>query len=211
MDRDVIVIGASAGGIEPLIRIASDLPPDLPATVCVVVHRPPTSNSRLHTILGRRSPLRVLVARDGMPLEHGRLYVAPADLHLVLEGGQVRLSRGPRENYSRPAIDVLFRSAAVQMGARVIGVLLSGAMSDGVSGMRAIKAVGGLTVVQDPDDAIIRDMPARASAAVEIDHVVPAAEIGRLLGRLVRDLEDAAGPGGSAARIAEAGHRIGTA
>jgi two-component system chemotaxis response regulator CheB len=187
MNRDLIVIGASAGGIEPLVQLVSDLPPDLPAAVCVVVHIPPTASSRLHLILGRRTSMTVSVAEDGEVLRRRCVYIAPPDQHVLLDGATIRLSRGPRENYSRPSIDVLFRSAAVAAGPRAIGVLLSGTLSDGVAGMRAIGAVGGLTVVQDPDDALFREMPERAASSVDLDHVVPAAELGSLLGRLARD------------------------
>jgi two-component system chemotaxis response regulator CheB len=185
MHRDLIVIGASAGGIEPLVRLVEGLPEALPAAICVVVHLPATGTSRLDAVLGRRTQLEVVRAAHGMDLRPGRIHLAPSDQHLLVAGGRLELSRGTRENYSRPSIDVLFRSAALSAGERTIGVILSGTLSDGVAGMRAIKEAGGIAVVQDPEDALFRDMPERVAAAAQVDHLVPASELGVLMAELV--------------------------
>ena len=183
--RCIIVIGASAGGVEALKRLAADLPPDLMATVFVVLHIGQTSY--LPEILDRIGPLRADKAKSGEQFERGRIYVAPPGFHLLLHNDHMLLRRGPRENLARPAIDPLFRSAACSYGAHVIGVLLSGSMSDGTAGLRAIKAVGGLAVIQDPHDAAVPDMVRSAQRHVEIDHCVPLAELGRLLARLAAE------------------------
>ena len=161
--HDLIVVGASIGGLEALRSIVAGLPPDLPAAVCVVWHLAPDSPALLPEILARAGPLPALHPQDGDALQPGRIYVAPPDQHLLLEAGRLRLSRGPKENRFRPAIDPLFRSAARAYGPRVIGVILSGALDDGTAGMAAIKARGGLTVIQDPREAHQPlDAPARA-------------------------------------------------
>jgi two-component system, chemotaxis family, protein-glutamate methylesterase/glutaminase len=184
--HDIIVIGASAGGVEALQRIASALPGDLQAAVFVVVHVTAEATSALPAILGRAGPLRAHHAISGEPIVYSRIYVAPPDLHLVLRDGKVRVVHGPRENRSRPAVDPLFRSAAVTYGPRVVGVVLSGALDDGTAGLMAIKAQGGIAVVQDPDDALIPGMPRNALEYVRVDYSVPVAEIGPLLVRLTR-------------------------
>jgi two-component system, chemotaxis family, protein-glutamate methylesterase/glutaminase len=143
-NRDIVVIGGSAGALEPLQRLLGDLPGDLPATLFVVIHTAANTHSMLGRILNRAGPLPADLARDGLAFEPGRVYVAPPDLHLLLDDGRMLLRRGPRENLSRPAIDPLFRSAAVAYGGRVIGVVLSGMLYDGASGLRAIKRCGGV-------------------------------------------------------------------
>lgn len=184
-NRSIIVIGASAGGVEALKRLVSKLPTDLPAAVFIVLHVGQTSY--LPEILDRIGPLRASKAKSGEQYKEGHIYVAPPGLHLLLHDGHMLLRRGPRENLARPAIDPLFRSAACSFGARVIGVLLSGSLSDGTAGLRAIKAVGGVVAVQDPHDAAVPDMVQSAMRHVEIDHCVPIAEMGRLLGRLAAE------------------------
>jgi len=183
--HEIIVLGASAGGIEALTRIACGLPPELPAAIFVVVHMPVDAPSHLPGILARRSPLRVSHAHDRAPIRLGRLYVAPPNRHLVLEWGQMRLTYGPRVNGVRPAIDPLFYSAARAYGPAVIGVLLSGALDDGVAGLAAIKRRGGLAVIQDPADALVPSIPLSACERVPIDYCRPAAELGPLLATLV--------------------------
>ena len=183
--RCIIAVGASAGGVEALKRLASDLPADLPAAVFVVLHVGQTSY--LSEILDRAGLLRTTKAESGEAFELGRIYVAPPGFHLLLHNDHMLLRRGPRENLARPAIDPLFRSAACSYGARVIGVLLSGSMSDGTAGLRAIKAVGGVTVVQDPNDAAVPDMVRSALRHVEIDHCVPIAGMAALLTRLASE------------------------
>ena len=184
--HDVIVVGASAGGLEALREVVATLPPALPAAVCVVWHMSAESPGLLPEILERAGPLPAAHPEDGEPLQPGRIAVAPPDRHLLLEPGYVRLTRGPKENRFRPAIDPLFRSAAAAYGPRVIGVVLSGALDDGTAGMEAIKARGGLAVVQDPCDAIMPTMPRSVLTHVPVDHVVPAAEIGPLLADLAQ-------------------------
>lgn len=182
-NRDIVVIGASAGGLDPLKTLLAGLPADLPAALFVVVHIGATSH--LPGILDRVATLPAAAARTGEAVEHGRIYVAPPGRHLLLHDGHVLLRRGPRENLARPAIDPLFRSAACSFGARVIGVVLSGALNDGTVGLRAIKSGGGVAVVQDPADAAFPDMPQSALRYADIDHTVPAAAMAELLARLV--------------------------
>src|SRR4051794_29562488 len=179
--RNVIVIGASAGGLEPLQRILSDLPPDLSAAVFVVMHIGATSC--LTEILERAARLPVQRAQPGDKVVFGQIHVAVPDLHLLLHEGHLLLRRGPRENLARPAVDPLFRSAAATFGARVIGVILSGALNDGSAGIRAIKQCGGLAIAQHPQDAMFPDMPINALRHAEVDYAVPATDIGPLLAR----------------------------
>jgi two-component system chemotaxis response regulator CheB len=183
---DVIVVGASAGGVEALRTLAAGLPADLPASVLIVLHVPRSSPSALPAILRRVCPLPVRPAADGEPLRHGRIYVARVDHHLLVIDGYIRLSRGPAENGHRPAIDPLFRSAARAHGPRVIGVVLSGTRDDGAAGLAAIALQGGTTIVQDPEDAIFPFMPQAALDQVAADHVVSVAKIGPLLGEITR-------------------------
>jgi two-component system chemotaxis response regulator CheB len=174
MRRDLVVIGASAGGVDTLVRLVSGLPRDLPAAVCVVLHIAPTSPSALAQILHRSGPLSCRQASDGDPLRPGEILVAPPDRHLVIEDNHVRLTVGPRENGHRPAVDTLFRSAASERDGRVIGVVLSGNRDDGTVGLAAIKARGGAAIVQDPDEALYAGMPSNALAHVTVDVVVPS-------------------------------------
>ncbi len=153
VQRDVIVVGASAGGVQALQELVAQLPPELPASILVVLHLMPSGTSVLHDILDRAGPLPATQAVDGERLERGHVYVAPPDFHMLLRGSEIRLSAGPRENGHRPAIDPLFRSAVRACGPRVIGVVLSGTLDDGTDGLRLIKQRGGTTVVQDPEDA----------------------------------------------------------
>ena len=182
--RDVVVVGASAGGVEALRSMMSGLPPDLAAAVLVVLHLPRSGTSALASILARAGPLPVSNAEDGGKLARGHVHVARPDHHLLVVDDRVVLSRGPTENGHRPAINALFRSAAVAHGAAVTGVLLSGVLDDGVAGLRAIAAQGGAVVVQEPSDALYSAMPQHALAALTPDHVVPATGIGEVLGKL---------------------------
>ena len=186
-DHDIVVVGASAGGVEALVGMAASLPADLPAAVFVVLHVPSTGTSALPGILSRSGPLPAGHVKDGEPIEHGRIYVAPPDHHLLVVAGHVHLTRGPHENGHRPAVDPLFRSAAREYATRVVGVVLSGALDDGTAGLVAIKSQGGVTVVQDPEDALYPGMPASALEHAEVDHVLPAASIGALLARLATE------------------------
>ena len=182
--RDTIVVGASAGGIRALQTLMAGLPEDLAAAVIVVNHIPVDSQSALPQILSSAGVLEAKAAEDGEPLARGIVYAAPPDRHLLIERGRLRLTRGPRENRVRPSIDTLFRSAAVDRGSRVIGVVLSGVLDDGTAGLWAIKDRGGLAVVQLPDEAEYRDMPQNALTHVAVDHVLSAAEIGPVLAEL---------------------------
>ena len=182
---DIIVIGASAGGLKVFETIVSQLPSNLPAAVFIVWHLSPDYPSLLPEILARQTPLPVKHARGKEPIRPGHIYVAPPNHHMLVEWGNVRLSRGPKENRFRPAIDVLFRSAALAYGQRVIGVVLTGSLDDGAAGLYAIKQQGGIAVVQDPTDALHSSMPMAAMKAVEVDYCVPCIEIGALLVDLV--------------------------
>jgi two-component system chemotaxis response regulator CheB len=185
VQRDVIVVGASAGGVQALQALAAQLPPELPASVLVVLHLMSSGTSVLHDILDRAGPLPATQARDGERLARGHIYVAPPDFHLLLRGPNIHLSAGPRENGHRPAIDPLFRSAARAYGRRVIGVVLSGTLDDGTDGLGMIRDRGGATVVQDPRDATYDEMPRSAIAYVDPDRVVPLADLGATLAELV--------------------------
>lgn len=184
--HDIIVIGASAGGVETLKQLASALPEDLPAAIFVVLHVAPEGPGYLPGILEGAGPLRASFAENGERFASGRIYVAPPDQHMLIEPGRVRIFRGPKENRHRPAIDPLFRSAAWAYGPRVIGVILSGTLDDGTSGLWAVKSCGGLAVVQDPADALYGEMPSNALACVQADHVPPLEEIALLLAELAR-------------------------
>jgi two-component system, chemotaxis family, protein-glutamate methylesterase/glutaminase len=183
--RDIIVIGASAGGLEVLERLLADLPDTLPAAIFVVLHM--GTASHLTEILDRTSALPVVQTRTGQRIERGRVYVAVSGVHLLLHDGHILLRRGPRENLARPAVDPLFRSAACTFGSRVIGVVLSGRLNDGTAGLCAIKRCGGIAVVQKPSDAAYPDMPLSALQHAEIDHVAPAHALGELLTQLTRE------------------------
>jgi len=185
--RDAIVVGASAGGIRALTQLLRGVPADLPAAILTVVHIPAHSPSALPRILSDAGPLPARAAEDGEPLVKGRIYVAPPDRHLVVERDRLRLTRGPRENRARPAIDALFRSAAVELGPRVIGVVLSGVLDDGTAGLWAVKDRGGVAIVQQPAEAEHPDMPRNALEHVAIDHVLPTAQIGPKLAALAAE------------------------
>jgi tetratricopeptide (TPR) repeat protein len=192
--KDIVVVGASAGGMGALERLVAGLPKDFPAAMFVVWHLSPGVRSVLPQVLKRAGPLPAAHPDDGDRIEPGRIYVAPNDHHLLLEKGYVRVAKGPKENRFRPAVDPLFRSAAYIYGPRVIGVVLTGALDDGTAGLWAIKLRGGTAIVQDPEDAMHRSMPLHALDNVEVDYTVPATEIGPLLGRLVREQAGEAPP-----------------
>jgi two-component system, chemotaxis family, protein-glutamate methylesterase/glutaminase len=182
--KDIIVIGGSAGSHSVLRQIMTDLPADIPASVFVATHVPTTSSGYLADALASAGPLPVSRAVDGQPVERSHVYAAVPDRHLLLVDGIMRLGDGPRENMTRPAIDPLFRSAALAYGPRAVGVVLSGLLNDGASGLSAIKACGGTAVVQHPLDAHADQMPLAALEAVNVDNVAPAHQIGSLLAEL---------------------------
>lgn len=187
--ENIIVIGASAGGFEALKTLVAGLPSDIAASVFIVWHMSPDVRGVLPQVLNRLDTLPAAHAYDGMEIADGHIYVAPPDRHMVLEPGRVRTTRGPKENRFRPAVDPLFRSASLHYGRRVIGIILSGALDDGVSGLWMIKSRGGIAIAQDPHDAEVPSMPENAIREVSVDHVVPVAEMPRLIARLVNDGE----------------------
>ena len=183
--RDVVVIGASTGGVEALSTIVAGLPADFPAAVFVVLHVGEDAPSFLPAILNRAGALPAAHAVDREPIRRGRVYVAPPALQTGVERGRLVVRRGPRENLHRPSIDVLFRTAAHHYGARVIGVVVTGALDDGAAGLAAVKAAGGTAVVQDPTEAQMPSMPARALERTDVDYCIGLAEIAPLLCALV--------------------------
>lgn len=188
MPKDIIVIGASAGGIEAMQRILSALPPDFPASIFVVQHVSPDSPGILGSILDRAGPLPVRNAEHFQSIRPGNVYVAPPDRHLLVEApGRILVTRGPKENRFRPAVDPLFRSAARAFGPRVVGVVLTGGLDDGTAGLWAIKRRGGTAIVQDPADALFPSMPESALKHIAVDYCVPLAQIAPLLVRLTQE------------------------
>jgi two-component system, chemotaxis family, protein-glutamate methylesterase/glutaminase len=183
-NRNLVVIGASAGGVEALQRVIGGLPTTLNACVLIVLH---TSSRSLARVLERSSQLPVAEAEDATPLRNGRIYLARPDLHLVVEDGFIRVIAGPRENSHRPAIDPLFRSAASSHGARAIGVVLTGAQDDGTSGLMLLRARGGAAIVQDPSTAMFSSMPEHALARVPDACVLPLEKIAACITRLTED------------------------
>lgn len=186
--RDIIVIGASAGGVETLAAVVGGLPPGFPASLFVVRHFPAGARSVLPDILSRSGPLLATHAKNGEEFHPGHIYVAPPDHHLLLTpGGKTRLTREARENHHRPAIDPLFRSAARHYGPRVVGVILTGGLADGVAGLMAVRSAGGVAVVQDPRDARVAALPQNATELAGADRVAAAADLPALLTELVLD------------------------
>lgn len=182
--RDIIVIGASAGGFEAIQKLAAGLPADLPAAVFITLHIPERSDSFLPSVINRAGPLPAAHAIDGELIHAGRIYVAPPNYHLLLGDGRVRLSRGPKENLQRPCINVMFRSAAAAYGERVAGVLLTGLLDDGAAGLWEIQQHDGATIVQDPEEATFRSMPDSAIRGLNVQYIVRLAEMPSLLARL---------------------------
>jgi two-component system chemotaxis response regulator CheB len=175
--RDIVVIGGSAGGLEALSGVASRLPGDLAAAVLVVIHTSREQPGLLAQLISRVGKLPAAFAKHGQRIRHGEIVIAPPDAHLLVDGSRLRLTHGPRENGFRPAIDPLFRTAAASYGPRVIGVVLSGALDDGTRGLFEIKRMGGLTLVQQAEEAAFPSMPLSAMRSVEIDKVLPVEEI----------------------------------
>jgi two-component system chemotaxis response regulator CheB len=184
LDR-LVVVGASSGGIDALRTLAAALPPDFPAPILVVIHTAPAAPGLLAGILERAGPLSARTAEDGERFQPGHIYVPPPDHHLLVEPGRLRTTKGPKENLFRPAIDPLFRSAAQVYGPAVVGVLLTGNLDDGTAGLKVIKQLGGIAVVQHPADALFPSMPESALQHVDVDHCVPLSEIPSLLTTLL--------------------------
>jgi two-component system chemotaxis response regulator CheB len=185
--HDIIVLGASAGGIPPLEQLLQALPADLPAALFVVVHRNADAlDDVMLWTLQRKTALRCVVPRHGEPIRPGSVYVAPADRHMLLKEDHILITQGPRENYFRPSIDTTFRSAAVAYGPRVVGIILSGMLQDGTAGMEAIKRCGGLCVVQKPEDAEFSSMPRSVLTNLDVDYSVAVSEMGIVLTDLVQ-------------------------
>ncbi|WP_018948255.1 chemotaxis protein CheB [Thioalkalivibrio sp. ALMg11] len=183
----VIVIGASAGGMAALKKLAAQFPKDFPAPIFIVTHMSAdTTGEALVKVLNESSSLACVQAHDQQTFESGTIYLAPSDQHMLVAKGKIRITKGARENRSRPAIDPLFRSAAVAYGNGVIGVILTGYLDDGTSGMMAIKRCGGVCIAQDPEDAAYPDMPQSVIANVGADHCLPIAGMGALLSDLLR-------------------------
>ena len=180
--------------MEALQKLVASLPADFPGSLFIVWHLSPGIRSILPSVLQRAGNLPAGHPADGDRIEPGRIYVAPNDRHMLLERGYVRVTRGPKENRFRPAVDPLFRSAAYIYGARAVGVVLTGALDDGTAGLWAIKLRGGTAIVQDPSDALQRSMPLNALDNVDVDYKLPVAQIGPLLGRLAREEAPAALP-----------------
>lgn len=188
--RDIVVIGASAGGVAALQQLCAGLPADFPATIFIAQHLSPSARSVLPQLLDRAGPLTARSPKDGEPIETGTIYVAGPDHHMLVRPGRVLMRRGPNENRTRPAVNALFRSAALAYGGRVIGVVLTGLLDDGTEGLIAITAGGGTSVVQDPEEAEWPSMPRNALKRDHVGHVTRLAELPALLNRLV--LEEAA-------------------
>jgi two-component system chemotaxis response regulator CheB len=189
--KDIVVIGASAGGIEAVRKIVAGLPPDFAGSLFVVVHTAADAPGVLDVVFGNAGPLPAILADDGERIVPGRIYVARPDHHLLIEPGRVRLTRGPKENRFRPAVDPLFRSAAQTYGPRVVGIILSGGLDDGTSGLWAVKQLGGTAIVQDPHEAPAPSMPQSAMTHVRVDHVLRVNEIAPLLALLAVTPADA--------------------
>ncbi|QKZ11794.1 chemotaxis protein CheB [Spirosoma sp. KUDC1026] len=185
--RDIIVVGASAGGVYALKELVASLPADCAASIFVVLHVSPHAPSYLPDILTHTGPLVATHPRDGEPIQPGRIYVAPPDHHMLIEYDQVIVKRGPKENRFRPSVDALFRSAAYTYGPRVIGVVLTGMLNDGTSGMWSIKRLGGTSIVQEPENAMYPSMPASVLEYVDVDYVLPISGMGSLLTELITE------------------------
>jgi two-component system chemotaxis response regulator CheB len=184
-NRDILAIGTSAGGVEALHFLAGTFPRDFPAAILIVIHL--SSRSTLDAIMTEAGPLAATFAKDGERLERSRIYIGPAERHLLVVGGRLRLGTGPQENYARPAIDVMFRSIALSCAARAIGVVLTGTLGDGAGGLKTLKQCGGITVVQDPNDAAYPEMPAAALRRSRPDRILTLAGMPALFNTLVRE------------------------
>ena len=185
----LVAIGASAGGVQALMRLVRGLPPHFDAPVLVAMHLSADIPSALPSVVGRATDMPTAFATDGIPLEPGTIAIAPPGAHMLLNGGTLALSTGPKEHGERPSIDPLFRSAAETYGPGVIGVLLSGSLDDGVAGLARIVAEGGTAMVQSPDDAVHPSMPLQALRRVHVEESLPADELGRAIAMRISEKE----------------------
>lgn len=185
MEHDIIVIAASAGGVQALKTLVAGLPQDLKASLFIVLHVPATKPSMLPLILNHARGLPALHPTDGMAIEQGKIYVAPPDHHLILEQGQIHLGTGPKENYVRPSADVLFRSAANSYGSRVVGIVLTGLDHDGTKGLIEIKQHGGISIVQEPEEAPYPSMPKSALRHDHVNYIIPLSNMAPFIVSLV--------------------------
>jgi two-component system, chemotaxis family, protein-glutamate methylesterase/glutaminase len=193
-NRDILAIGTSAGGVNALLFLVRKFRRDLPASVLVTIHLPSHSASSLDDLLDRSGPLRAKFASDGERLEKGVIYVAPPDLHLIVEDRRLCLGEGPRENNVRPAVDPMLRSAAVCCGSRTVGAVLTGTMGDGASGLWAVREAGGIAVVQDPSDALFSEMPLAAITRAAPHYVTRLEDMPALFDCLARGQADVPRP-----------------
>ena len=185
--RDIVVIGASAGGVEALKKLVGMLPHDLAASIFIVLHVTPWAHSQLPEILNYNGNLPALHPRSGQAIEARRIFIAPPDYHMILGKDRIKLWRGPKENMHRPAVNPLFRSAAVNYKKRVVGIILSGTLDEGSAGLWWVKEFGGLAVVQDPREAKFPDMPENAMKHVAVDHILDLEGIAALLKEVTED------------------------
>lgn len=208
-NRELVVIGGSAGGIEAVQQLCAGLPPDLNAAILIIMHVSSASDGLLPRLLSRVGRISAIHPKDGEVIQKGRIYVAPPDFHMIVDAGRLRIVRGPRENHNRPAIDPTFRSAAVAYGRRVIGVILTGLLDDGTAGLMVVRAHGGEAIIQDPRTALFPSMPSNALMRVPDAHVAPLADIPDLLMRLLAEqLQPEASPAISPDSMAESETRI---
>lgn len=187
-NRDIVAIGASAGGVEALRYLAGKFPSHFPASVLITLHLPSHYNSSLDTILGQAGPLSASFAADHELLRKGHIHLAPPGCHLLVEGDKIILGNGPRENNARPAIDPMLRSVALCCGGRSVGVILTGTQGDGASGLWALREAGGFAVVQDPKDALFSEMPERALKLAQPNYISTLSELPELMVKLVDSL-----------------------
>lgn len=187
VNRDIIVIGASAGGVSALEQLVRLIPKDFPGSIFIVMHTPPFSPSRLPQILSRAGALEAVHPGESEKIEQGKIYVAPPDHHLLIEEDRVVVKKGPKENRFRPSIDALFRSAAYVYGTRVVGIVLTGSLDDGTSGLWTIKRLGGIAMCQDPEEATFPEMPKSVLKYVDTDYTIRVAEMATILTRLASE------------------------
>lgn len=180
--KNIITIGASAGGLSAVATLLSTIPKDIDAAIFIVIHLGKSAIiETVLTLLNKNAGLKVQIPKNGTPIESGNVYLAPVDEHMVIEAGQISIFRGPTENHWRPSIDVLFRTAAAAYDSCVTGIILSGLLDDGTSGMIAIKKAGGTCIVQEPDEAEFSEMPQNVINNLDVDYRVSIADIGYIL------------------------------